>query len=138
MDDARWDELQRVFTEAVGLAPDERGEYLDGACARNGPLRREVEALLAAHASSESVLEYATSTEDETLPPSGPAGDAGSAGRAEGAVALPSVPGYRIVRELGRGGMGIVYEAERAHPRRLVAAQGVAVVVYAAGDAAAV
>ncbi len=28
---------------------------------------------------------------------------------------------FRIIRELGRGGMGIVYEAEQQHPVRLVA-----------------
>ncbi|MFG0258835.1 MAG: tetratricopeptide repeat protein [Phycisphaerales bacterium JB041] len=118
MDDARWVELQRVFTEAVALPAGERAAYLDRACRDNEPLRREIEALLAAHAGSESVLEHATSTEDETLPPSAPAEGAGRAGPA---TALPAVPGYRIVRELGRGGMGIVYEAERAHPRRMVA-----------------
>jgi tetratricopeptide (TPR) repeat protein len=31
------------------------------------------------------------------------------------------VPGYRIVREIGRGGMGVVYEAEQENPRRRVA-----------------
>lgn len=31
------------------------------------------------------------------------------------------IPGYRIVREIGRGGMGIVYEAEQEEPRRAVA-----------------
>jgi eukaryotic-like serine/threonine-protein kinase len=31
------------------------------------------------------------------------------------------IAGYRIIRRLGAGGMGIVYEAEQQHPRRLVA-----------------
>ena len=35
--------------------------------------------------------------------------------------AFPSVPRYRILRIIGTGGMGEVYEAEQAHPRRRVA-----------------
>lgn len=37
------------------------------------------------------------------------------------ARAVPFVGSYRIVRELGRGGMAVVYEAEQEHPRRPVA-----------------
>ncbi|HXD87942.1 MAG TPA: FHA domain-containing serine/threonine-protein kinase [Urbifossiella sp.] len=41
--------------------------------------------------------------------------------RRESAAPLPSLPGFEIVREVGRGGMGCVYEAIRAADRETVA-----------------
>src|ERR1700691_6103717 len=41
---------------------------------------------------------------------------------ANGSAALPSSIGrFRIIRLLGEGGMGLVYEAEQDNPRRIVA-----------------
>ncbi|MCE9593289.1 MAG: serine/threonine-protein kinase [Planctomycetes bacterium] len=34
---------------------------------------------------------------------------------------LPTIEGYRVLREIGRGGMGVVYEAEQIAPQRRVA-----------------
>ncbi len=74
-------------------------------------------------------------SDDPTLPPSQvPTSDAaGDAGAAAGSsaqsraaqsrgLAIPEVFGqYRIVRLIGEGGMGAVYEAEQARPKRTVA-----------------
>lgn len=35
--------------------------------------------------------------------------------------APPEVPGYRVLHEIGSGGMGVVFAAEQLHPRRMVA-----------------
>jgi hypothetical protein len=54
---------------------------------------------------------------------------AGAAGPAGPAIPLPALPGYEVVRELGRGGMGVVYLARDLRSRTASAGREVALKV---------
>ena len=99
----RWDEADRLFDEALELPPGERARWLDRHCAGNAALRRQVEALLEADAAASDFLEV-TGRRLADLP----------AEPADPAAAGLAIGPWRVVRELARGGMGVVYLAERA------------------------
>ena len=87
-------------------APEERSAYLAQVCAGDESLRRQVETLIVSYKRAENFIEVpalAVSSTDETLidEPS-----TSFIGRRVGS--------YKIVREIGRGGMGSVYLAVRA------------------------
>jgi tetratricopeptide (TPR) repeat protein/TolB-like protein len=92
--DPFWERVREVF-HAVSAAPrNERTAMLAEACGDDAALREEVESLLAAHDSADDFLEP-----EQPERPSFDSGDFVS-------------NRYRIVRLLGSGGMGEVYEAE--------------------------
>src|SRR5262245_58239885 len=113
-----------VFLKAVEAASEEeRRAYLDAACRDDDALRREVEGLLAHHGRLGAFLEAPadpTGTGDVTPSGAPPGPRAGDAGTAEGVGAV--VGPYRLVREIGAGGMGSVYLAEQQQPVRRVVA----------------
>jgi serine/threonine protein kinase/Tol biopolymer transport system component/tetratricopeptide (TPR) repeat protein len=117
----RWKQIEGVFDAAIDLAPGERDAYLAGECGTDAELRRQVEQLIRSHEQAGSFIE-----EPAVAGVIGDAAKASAAGAFDAATfdggayeeAAPligrRVGSYRIVRELGRGGMGAVYLAVRA------------------------
>jgi len=99
----RWKKVEEVFESVLEKPPAERAAFLDSVCRDDLSLRNQVETLLLS-------LEQAGSTIDSPL---------FGAVVPETVVESPSMLGkrlgaYRIVQEIGRGGMGSVYLAVRA------------------------
>ena len=98
MSDDNWSRVKRLFEEARSLAPSERGGFLASACGEDTGLRAEVERLLSADDDAEHFFD--TLGRDIRV--------------AEPAVPLPERLGsWRVLREIGHGGMGSVLLAER-------------------------
>src|SRR3989304_3471961 len=107
----RSEKIRQLFEAALERDPEQRAEFLGRAFAEDPSIRVEVESLIASHEEAESLREGPTlEKEEETAFPPRPAD-------------VPREIGpYRIIREIGQGGMGSVYEAEQDKPvRRRVA-----------------
>jgi tetratricopeptide (TPR) repeat protein len=103
--------IDRIYWDAAQIASfEERQAYLDGACGGNTRIRHKVEKLLEVRSQAENYLESPPSPLVATI-------DDPIAER-PGTVIGP----YKLMEQIGEGGMGLVFVAEQQQPvRRKVA-----------------
>lgn len=101
----RWKQIRAVFEEAEALPASLRRGFLDQACVGDDELRREVDSLFRAESQAGSGFLGGPAADLMHSPANGAAAVAARIGTRVGQ--------YRIVDEIGHGGMGEVYRAAR-------------------------
>ncbi len=103
MAESRWSRVGALFEDTLALPARDRTAFLAEVCGKDDALRAEVESLLAAHAGAHGAF-----LKQEQVARLMQWGDVGESQPPK------QVGPWRVIGEIGRGGMGVVYEARRA------------------------
>ena len=95
-----WPEVEAIVAEALELPPSERSRFVARACAQRPEIAADVHSLLQADAEAGDFLQCRTLSPADVSEP------------ADAPVSARVGP-YRLMGEVGHGGMSIVYRAER-------------------------
>ena len=97
-----WSRVKRLFTQALDVPAEERDAWMQETCAGDAPTLAELRSLFAARAAPDRVGDGVAELLSPLLAEEESASRAGT-----------RIGAYRLLRELGVGGMGRVYLAER-------------------------
>ena len=120
----RWRRVETVFQTALDIRPENREQFLAEACGGDEVLLSEVERLIEGYEAADEFLEKPALDLKQIAGNELPTLQLEDIqGSTHGLESGARIGAYRILRELGRGGMGAVYLAERAEGdfRKLVA-----------------
>ena len=92
-----WPRVKELFTNALALDVQDRASFLDSSCPEDDDLRLEVQALLAAHEASGNFIQQAAFVDVDFVTP--------DEGDPSGKIDGQQIGSYKVIRELGRGGM---------------------------------
>jgi len=102
MNAERWQKIKNILENALETAPESRSVYLDKVCGNDEDLRNEVEKLLEFERTNADILEQ------------NPVSAVLQNGNSAKSQIGREIGNYKITSELGAGGMGAVFLAERA------------------------